>query len=138
MIYNGTRKEKNGNKCFKTNCNDEFYIDDFDTNLADIKKLIQDVRECDGIYAYFDKSINKEVTIKYLVQISKKQCTIHEIKGIFEFASYLGYISLYNDNHIDFDSIYSICGENINYVDKRRAEYLQRASVGKSGSHINA
>lgn len=116
LIYNGIEEEKNGYRYFRTSHDDEFYINDFDTNLNDFKKLIQDVKQSDGIYAYFDKSINKEVTVKCLVEYSRKKYKIHEFKGILKLISCLGYICLEDARQIDFNSIYSISGENINYV----------------------
>ncbi len=115
LIYNGSKEVKNGNLFFKTNHDDIFGINNLDTRLSDLKTLIDDVKESDGIYSYFNKSISKEVTVKLLVPGNKKGYNITEEKGILYMVGYLGNIIL-DDKYIDFDSIYSIKGESINYV----------------------
>jgi hypothetical protein len=120
VLYNGTKEIKEDGAYFKTNLDDEFCINQLDTSLNDIRELIQDVKKSGGIYGYFENSRNKEVTVNFLGKDDNGELVIHEIEGTFRFASYLGYICMdcynHNDMIFDFDSIYSIQGEDINYV----------------------
>lgn len=115
LIYKGIEKREDGDLLFVTNHDDSFSISDLDVNISDLKTLVDGVRECNGIYAYFDIGISKKVTVKYLVPSKEKEYDVCEEIGILRKVDSFGNILL-NDKYIDFNSILSIKSPEITYV----------------------
>ncbi len=143
FIYKGSEKSENDSLFFITSQGDSFDINFLYVNIADLKTLVDGVRENDGIFNYLDRNVFNEVTVKYLVPCESGY-DICEMKGTLYKNSWYGNITLDNKN-IDFNSILSIKSSEVTYVNPfvgfSRINYyeyfiaLENCAFGKKNSH---